>query len=112
MIWSTPQYLLLSHRLRETPLKFEISGGVRVARGFADVGFEEFCVLGDGRMVSLYTGTIHDIDYEHIFVVPTLEDLLAVMPNESATSEIDLIQQILDRYNVKEPDRKLVACGE
>lgn len=53
--------------------------GDRVARGFADLGFEEFWVLPNEKVVSLLTGDVspfRESDWEHFFKIFSLDDLL------------------------------------
>jgi hypothetical protein len=53
--------------------------GERVARRFADVGYEEFLVLPQGKMVSMLSGTITAIptdDEASLFIVPSVERLV------------------------------------
>ena len=125
MIWSSPKYLELCYQLKDTPLEFVISPGTRVARGYADVGFEEFCVLQNNKMVSIHSGEIFEIDLEHVFVVPSLEQLLMTIPNEFEvvinssgflinkreynSFEIGLLRELLLYFNVKSPLPRIVA---
>lgn len=54
--------------------------GMRVGRGFADVGFEEFIVLPGARMLSLLTGEvslINQVRREHLFEIATSDQLIA-----------------------------------
>ena len=55
--------------------------GDRVGRGFADLGFEEFLVLDDHRVVSLMTGTIsprQEDESRHLFLVPSVDEALDI----------------------------------
>lgn len=57
---------------------FEIGEFKRVARGFADLGYEEFFLLDRQKLVSLHTGSISSLntaDEKFFFVVPE-SDLL------------------------------------
>ncbi|GEM_PF-5360657 len=125
MIWSSPKFLELCYQLKKTTLDFVISPGARVARGYADVGFEEFCVLKNNKMVSIHTGDIFDLELEHVFVVPTVEELLKALPKEFEISvnstgiiinnreydsfEIGLVRELLLFFNVKSPTPRIVA---
>lgn len=56
---------------------FEV--GERVARGFADLGYEEFIVLPSDRLLSLFTGKITSLkqdDLTHLFHIPDVDQLL------------------------------------
>lgn len=77
-LWTTPQNLKRAQRLFRSGIIFDIKPGVKVAREFADIGFEEFCVLPGQKIVSLFTGAKSELppDYqEHFFVVPSVQDL-------------------------------------
>jgi hypothetical protein len=56
--------------------------GQRVGRGMADLGFEEFCVIGENRLVSLLTGKTADIveaERARLFWIPSTEELIEVV---------------------------------
>jgi hypothetical protein len=56
---------------------FEVSD--RVARGFADLGYEEFIVLPADKLLSLFTGKITPLKHEdlpHLFHIPDVDQLL------------------------------------
>lgn len=58
----------------------ELRGGMRVGRGFADVGHEEFMVLQGGRILSLLTGEVSSLDSmrrEHLFEILSTDALIA-----------------------------------
>ena len=60
----------------------EYALGSRLGRGFADIGFEEFVLLPDGRVLSLFTGNISALDEvrrEHLFEILTADQLIAVI---------------------------------
>lgn len=59
-----------------------MSEGTRVARGFADLGYEEFCVLSNHRLLSLFTGAITPFgegEAAHLCVVPDADLLVDVL---------------------------------
>ena len=65
--------------LKNKGIEFEIKAGQRIARGFADLGYEEFYLLPNNKLVSLFTGKISELQENHknfFFVVPTIDDLL------------------------------------
>lgn len=125
MIWSKLKVLELCYKLKDSPLEFIISPGTRVARGYADVGFEEFCVLQGNKMVSLQTGLVSDLELDHLFVVPTVEELLNILPKEFKiliegssvfinnreydSLEIGLLRELLCYFEIKNPSPRIVA---
>ena len=79
MIWSSKETLALCQQLKELGYDPDISEGDRVARGFADLGFEEFVVLPGTRILSLFTGQVTSLHGEHrkfFFVIPTFEQVV------------------------------------
>lgn len=78
-LWSTPVFLKLAQELHRSGIKFPIGPGIKVARGFADLGAEEFIVMPGKKLVSLFTGeksSMPDDFEDHFFVVPNFESLI------------------------------------
>lgn len=91
---TTPKIFKLAEALDRAGIKFQLSAGVRVGRGFADIGYEEFSVLPGGetvvdelghrrhialRVVSLLTGevrTLNEQEIQKLFVIPTVDQIL------------------------------------
>ncbi len=79
-MWNNAEFLKLCESLKAIGRPGQFRSGSRVSRGFADVGFEEFVLLPNGKMMSLFTGAQSDFLEEHrgfFFEVPTIEDFLA-----------------------------------
>ncbi len=67
------------HRLYRRGALLQIESGDLVARGFADVGVEEFYLLPDGRVLSLTTGEKTDLGLDNrtaFFLIPSVDDLV------------------------------------
>ena len=67
--------------------------GMRIARGFADIGYEEFCMLPNSTLLSLYLGTSkpwQDDERSHFFYVPDVEGILQLLAAEGVY--VDTIQ--------------------
>lgn len=78
-MWNDPTYLQNCYLLRQNGFLTQWEVGSTVARGFADLGFEEFIVLPHGKLLSLYTGQASMLKEEeevHLFFVPTVEELI------------------------------------
>jgi hypothetical protein len=78
-MWCSNEYLLKCQALRERGIQFPFETGTRLARGFADLGFEEFVILPVGHLLSLFTGQTSELPDDHkrfFFVVPTFEQLV------------------------------------
>lgn len=78
-LWSTPSFIKIAKELHDAGVNFPVGPGIKVARGFADLGAEEFSVLPGKKLVSLFTGEKSSIpdDFEkHFFVIPTVTELI------------------------------------
>lgn len=76
---SSQKFLAKCSALVEKKIYFEMEQGQTVARGFADLGFEEFTLLNAHKIVSLYSGKVSDLpedDRKHFFPVPAVDDLV------------------------------------
>lgn len=78
----TAEYLSLCSNLAAGSVAFKVEVGAVVARGFADLGFEEFLVLPGNRLLSLYSGELTkdaDLKDSGLFLVPSLDDMQAAL---------------------------------
>jgi len=78
-MWSSNAFLKRCEKLKECGLLPEFERGARVARGFADLGYEEFYCLSSAKLVSIFTGHTSALNSEHhafFFLVPNLEYLV------------------------------------
>jgi hypothetical protein len=78
-MWFTKDQFALCRELRELGLEPRFDVGDVVARGFADLGFEEFQVLPGPRILSLTAGTVKPLPDEHrqyFFWIPSVEELV------------------------------------
>jgi hypothetical protein len=65
--------------LRDMGLSPSFEIGTRVGRGFADLGYEEYCVLPGNRLQSLLTGTIAplvDADKSRLFAILSVDEIV------------------------------------
>ena len=77
-MWSSPKVLGECAKLKEAGYKPRFKPGSKVARQFADLGVEEFCVLPQGKLLSLLTGDVAELkeaDKEFFFAVPSVDDM-------------------------------------
>jgi len=84
-MWSAKQDLELFAELRTLSQPANFVVGMQIARGFADLGFEEFLVLQGKKILSLFTGKITQLNQEeehHLFLIYT-PDQLVNMINQS-----------------------------
>ena len=109
-MWSTPSFLSLCQALHRSGFRPPVREGQRVARGFADVGFEEFWVLPSRKLVSIVNGVGSELSVEHekfFFVVPSVDELV----DATVRSGYDLValrfeDQRIWKLDVERPDRK------
>ena len=73
------RFLALCERLHKAGLlkpRFEV--GERIGRGFADLGAEEFQIIGTNRIASLFTADVSELlenDRHFFFVIPDVDQL-------------------------------------
>ena len=67
----------------------EFDLGAIVARGFADLGYEAFCLLTENKLLSLFTGKITSWSADergHLFLVPDADDLIRFIQDKCGYS--------------------------
>ena len=70
--------------LQQSGWKPELKAGMRIARGFADLGYEEFYLLPQNKLVSIYTGEsslYNPAERDFFFLVPDTQQLIAELNN-------------------------------
>ena len=78
MLWSDKAKLQACEKLKQAGITFPMVPGAQVARGFADLGYEEFVIIAEGQIVSLLTGVRGEMPAGHaghFFVVPSVDQL-------------------------------------
>lgn len=78
-IYASPEYLRRCEKLGAIRSNVRFEAGQKIARGFADLGYEEFLLLPNNTLLSLFSGKLSDFPEEHLkffFWVPTSEELL------------------------------------
>ena len=97
MFWSSKEFLQICQDLSELGYKPELNAGGRIARGFADLGFEEYLYLPPDKLVSLFTGDKSTLPEEHrdfFFVIPTVDMMVSVALEHGAEIlSIDHVEQ-------------------
>jgi hypothetical protein len=76
---ATKSLLQLAQALHHHGVEFSRDVGQRVAREYADLGAEEFILLGGNRIVSLFTGKPSEIPEgheKHFFRIPSIDELV------------------------------------
>ena len=78
-MWQSKEYLLACQALHNAGMAPDLEAGWTVARGFADLGFEVFCLLPNNSLLSLFTGDRSDYSVEqrsHFIWAPTIDQAL------------------------------------
>lgn len=76
---SSKKFLEKCSTLKEAGIQFEFSQGMTIARGFADLGIEEFIMLTESKICSLYSGktsTLPPEEQERFFHVPDCDMMI------------------------------------
>ena len=75
---SSSKFLAKCSKLQELDIKFEFGQGSLIARGFADLGYEEFIMLTCTKICSLYSGKVSVLpedDRNNFFYVPDCDEM-------------------------------------
>jgi hypothetical protein len=81
-MWFTKEHFELCNQLRLSGLEPRFEPGDVVARGFADLGFEEFQVLPGPSILSLTAGTAKPLppDHQHhFFWIPSVDESIELI---------------------------------
>jgi hypothetical protein len=76
---TTKEQVAACHRLYRHGAFKQFGPGDVIARGFADVGFEEFFILYDGTLLSLTSGdrsNLADGEKHAFFLIPSIDDII------------------------------------
>ncbi len=86
-----PRFLEKCRQLKEAGLEPEFETGVRIGRGFADLGMEVFQILPGGKALSLFTGQISVLNaqsVEDFFLVPSCDEIVDEIVKRGADVEV------------------------
>ena len=78
-MWSKNRFLKECADLKEQGFPFVQEQGRRIARGYADLGYEEFILLTENKLLSLYSGKPSEIPEghsHHFFLVPSCDEMV------------------------------------
>ncbi len=81
-MWFSREQFALCNELKVWGLEPRFEAGDVVARGFADLGFEEFQVLPGPRLLSLTAGTASTLPEEHrqhFFWIPSVDETVELL---------------------------------
>jgi len=81
-MWFTREHFAICNQLKLAGLQPRFEPGDVVARGFADLGFEEFQVLPGVNLLSLTAGTVKPLPFEHrehFFWIPSVDEAVELI---------------------------------
>jgi len=81
-MWFTREQFQICQELKQWGLEPRFEPGDVVARGFADLGFEEFQVLPGRVLLSLTAGTTSPLPEEHVvhfFWIPSVDEAVDLL---------------------------------
>lgn len=81
-MWFSREQFTLASELKQWGLEPRFEPGDIVARGFADLGFEEFQVLPSSKLLSLTAGTVSSLPTDHsshFFWIPSVDEITDVL---------------------------------
>ena len=117
-LWSSPQFLKKCEQLKRQGALLPFEVGARVARGFADLGYEEFVLISAQTIVSLFSGKPTPLPADHaqfFFVVPNSDQMVQYL----SVAGYDFTAVVFEeqrrwRVRVKQEStgRTLEACAE
>ena len=87
-MWFTREQFELCNELRAWGLEPRFEPGDIVARGFADLGFEEFQVLPGPKLLSLTAGTTTPLPADHtshFFWIPSIDECIELLEKGGAS---------------------------
>jgi hypothetical protein len=86
-MWFTRDQFALCNELRIWGLEPRFEPGDIVARGFADLGYEEFQVLPGPALLSLTAGTVSRLPedhQDHFFWIPSVDECVTLLESHGA----------------------------
>lgn len=86
-MWFTREQFEACNELRQLGLEPRFEVGDVVARGFADLGYEEFQLLQSRKLLSLTAGTTAPLtsDHErHFFWIPSVDEVTELLEMQGA----------------------------
>lgn len=81
-MWFSREQFALAAEAKQWGLVPRFEPGDIVARGFADLGYEEFQVLPSSRILSLTAGSVSALPSEHashFFWIPSVEEITEIL---------------------------------
>jgi len=81
-MWFSRQQFAVAAELKQWGVEPRFEPGDVVARGFADLGYEEFQVLPSAKLLSLTAGTVSALPTDHanhFFWIPSIDEITELL---------------------------------
>jgi len=81
-MWFSREQFVLAAEAKQWGLQPRFEPGDIVARGFADLGYEEFQVLPSSKILSLTAGTVSALPHDHtthFFWIPSADEITDIL---------------------------------
>lgn len=111
-MWFTKEQFAICNELKQWGLQPRFEPGDIVARGFADLGHEEFQVLPGPKLLSLTAGTVSQVQDDsasHFFWIPSVDEITALLEKAGAQC-VSLARQEQREWVVEAQHRDSIEC--
>jgi len=86
-MWTKSPLLKKFEKLKELGFPLIREAGTKISRGYADLGYEEFLLLNEDQMISLFSGKVSSLPSDHhqyFFTVLSIDDMTEVLVRAGA----------------------------
>lgn len=115
-MWFSREQFKVCQELKTWGLQPRFEVGDVVARGFADLGFEEFQVLPGNKVLSLTAGTASPLPHDHLhhfFWIPSVDECVDLLEHAGARClASERVEQREWRVQVQVADALSVSTNE
>ncbi|HMO01875.1 MAG TPA: hypothetical protein PKD37_01855 [Oligoflexia bacterium] len=106
----------LCQRLSDLGLRPQFIQGTHLARGYADLGCEEFIVLSENKLCSLFTGAMSELLEQHrrfFFWIPSADQALNLLVEHGfQIVSLDYQNQRWWKLALKKGDKLIEVAGD
>lgn len=111
-MWFTKEQFAICNELKQWGLQPRFEPGDIVARGFADLGHEEFQVLPGPKLLSLTAGTVSQVQDDsalHFFWIPSVDEITTLLEKAGAQC-VSLSRQNQREWVAEAQHRDSIEC--
>jgi hypothetical protein len=111
-MWFTKEQFAICNELKQWGLQPRFEPGDIVARGFADLGHEEFQVLPGPKLLSLTAGTVSQVQDDaalHFFWIPSVDEITTLLEKAGA-QRVSLSRQDQREWVAEAQHRDSIEC--